>query len=316
MERKPLGMIPSKYDNRDYQLARFMTVEAAFPPSFILPHLPEIYDQGSIGQCVAFTVSEIQESNQLRETGQRMRLSNSWIYGNRDINTDYLGEGMQPRDALKHLVEDGVPPYDLMPGVYYYHYCWALVQNKKPELIAKARPQKALSYVRLLTNAEIQTALMNWGPVMMCISVFNSFDWTGSNGIVQHVGEGESSRGGHAMLCVGWKQINGSSYWIVHNSWGKYWGKGGVCFIPFNYDGIRIGGECWGVTDWTPPIVKEVVMDVPVQLVNDRTMVPVRFIAEALGGSARWDEATQTATFKVGDKTIEATLGSKVLKVY
>ncbi len=40
---------------------------------------------------------------------------------------------------------------------------------------------------------------------------------------------------------------------------------------------------------------KTVVMDVPAQLVNDRTMVPLRFIAEALGGSIEWDGATRTA---------------------
>lgn len=34
--------------------------------------------------------------------------------------------------------------------------------------------------------------------------------------------------------------------------------------------------------------------DVPPQLVNDRTMVPVRFIAEALGARVGWDEQSQT----------------------
>ncbi|HEY3368126.1 MAG TPA: N-acetylmuramoyl-L-alanine amidase family protein [Symbiobacteriaceae bacterium] len=38
-----------------------------------------------------------------------------------------------------------------------------------------------------------------------------------------------------------------------------------------------------------------VTLPVPAQLVNERTMVPLRFIAEALGGSAEWDEATRTA---------------------
>ena len=40
---------------------------------------------------------------------------------------------------------------------------------------------------------------------------------------------------------------------------------------------------------------KEIVTDVPPQLINDRTMVPVRFIFEALGASVTWDEATSTA---------------------
>lgn len=36
-------------------------------------------------------------------------------------------------------------------------------------------------------------------------------------------------------------------------------------------------------------------MDVPAQLVGDRTMVPLRFIAEALGGAVEWNPDTKTA---------------------
>ena len=59
----------------------------------------------------------------------------------------------------------------------------------------------------------------------------------------------------------------------------------------------------------------EIVMDVSVQMINDRIMVPVRFVAEAFGGIVKWNEDTQTATFIVNGKTVDATLGSKVLKV-
>ncbi len=37
-----------------------------------------------------------------------------------------------------------------------------------------------------------------------------------------------------------------------------------------------------------------VTLDVPAQLVNDRTMVPVRFISESLGTQVEWDDANQT----------------------
>ncbi|KQL49005.1 copper amine oxidase [Brevibacillus choshinensis] len=35
-------------------------------------------------------------------------------------------------------------------------------------------------------------------------------------------------------------------------------------------------------------------LDVPAQIINQRTMVPVRFIAEALSYNVNWDQATQT----------------------
>ena len=37
-------------------------------------------------------------------------------------------------------------------------------------------------------------------------------------------------------------------------------------------------------------------MDVPARLVNDKTMVPLRFLSENLGYTVTWDEATKTAT--------------------
>lgn len=43
---------------------------------------------------------------------------------------------------------------------------------------------------------------------------------------------------------------------------------------------------------------EEVVLDVPPQIVADRTLVPVRAVAEAFGCSVDWDGATQTVTIE------------------
>lgn len=47
---------------------------------------------------------------------------------------------------------------------------------------------------------------------------------------------------------------------------------------------------------------------------NDRTFVPLRFIAEALGNEVAWDANTQTITIKSGDKDIKFVLGSTKMK--
>ena len=44
---------------------------------------------------------------------------------------------------------------------------------------------------------------------------------------------------------------------------------------------------------------------------NDRTLVPVRAIVEAMGGSVNWDEETQTALLELGGDIITLTLGSQ-----
>jgi hypothetical protein len=40
----------------------------------------------------------------------------------------------------------------------------------------------------------------------------------------------------------------------------------------------------------------EITLDVPAQIVNDRTFVPLRFVSEALNNSVEWDGSTKTIT--------------------
>lgn len=41
-----------------------------------------------------------------------------------------------------------------------------------------------------------------------------------------------------------------------------------------------------------------ITLDKPAEIVNDRTMVPLRFVMESLGADVTWDEATQTVNIK------------------
>jgi hypothetical protein len=50
--------------------------------------------------------------------------------------------------------------------------------------------------------------------------------------------------------------------------------------------------------------------DVPPQMMNGRTMVPLRAIFEAMGAEIEWDNATQTATATKGDTVVILTVGS------
>ena len=54
-------------------------------------------------------------------------------------------------------------------------------------------------------------------------------------------------------------------------------------------------------------------LDVPAQTINDRTMVPLRAIFEALGASVDWDDATQTVTSVRGDITVTLEINSDTL---
>ena len=60
---------------------------------------------------------------------------------------------------------------------------------------------------------------------------------------------------------------------------------------------------------------KEVAFDVAPQLVNERTMVPVRAIFEALGATVEWDQQTNTVTSSKDGTVIQLTINNPIMKV-
>ena len=60
---------------------------------------------------------------------------------------------------------------------------------------------------------------------------------------------------------------------------------------------------------------EELVFDVQPQMINDRTMVPMRVIFEALGAKVDWDGATETVTATKGDLIVKTTIGNKIMTV-
>lgn len=55
--------------------------------------------------------------------------------------------------------------------------------------------------------------------------------------------------------------------------------------------------------------------DVPPQIINERTMVPLRAIFEALGATVDWDQATETVTSVRDDVTIKMTIGKNIIYI-
>ena len=59
----------------------------------------------------------------------------------------------------------------------------------------------------------------------------------------------------------------------------------------------------------------EISFDVPPQIINERTMVPLRAIFEALGASVDWDGSTQTVSAKRGDTNITLKINDNTMYV-
>lgn len=56
---------------------------------------------------------------------------------------------------------------------------------------------------------------------------------------------------------------------------------------------------------------KKLEMSVPARIENDRTLVPMRAIFEALGMTVTWDDGTKTVTADDGEKNVTMTIGKK-----
>ena len=59
---------------------------------------------------------------------------------------------------------------------------------------------------------------------------------------------------------------------------------------------LHIGEYSFTVTDVIKGETTTYELDVPAQIVNDRTLIPLRAVSEALGKTVSWDGSTRTAT--------------------
>jgi hypothetical protein len=257
-KERPLGAIPSPPDFRDYRLNEFTDVYKTFPNYYLVPPYKKesdipIYDQGYTSMCVAFTGATITEQQEYLEVGKFVRVSPGWIYGNRETGM-YIGEGMVPREAWAMLCKDGVSPYKDLPYIGSFSECYVQVKQKKELLRKTALNYKKKSYVALELNNidEIRTAIMKTGAINVSIAVCRDFDKVGSDGFLTTHTTG-NIRGYHSLACVGFFEKSGTIYLIIVNSWGKRWGKDGICYMPFNYKGIQ---ELWAITDMQRRVIE------------------------------------------------------------
>lgn len=54
----------------------------------------------------------------------------------------------------------------------------------------------------------------------------------------------------------------------------------------------------------------EIEFDVPPQIINGRTMVPIRAIFEKMGANVEWDQTTNSAICTKGDTVVKMTVDS------
>lgn len=228
------GCQPSPPDERDYSPAMVCLAGTLLPEEYLCTGM-KVLNQGSVGSCVAHACSTALGYGEKKSGMNNAHdFSRGYIYGNRK-DSDYQGEGMYLRQALKQLNHCGDCEYTDFPYNETYPQVKSRISAQKEALAAKAEPYKILNYFRCYTNEEVKRALLNQGSVVISIPVYSSF--AADCPIPKST---DTLKGGHAMCVIGWDKTG----WIIQNSWSSTWGKKGTMHLPYEYPIY----EFWGMT--------------------------------------------------------------------
>lgn len=239
-------LVKDKTDSRDLEYNKRHDVYAQLLPKKIdlRDKCSPIVDQGRLGSCTANAiVSGLREFMLLNDSSKHFeRLSRLFLYWwERELEgTVYRDSGASLRDGMKVLNKKGVClesswPYDIQT------FENPPAQNEMIE----AKNYTISGYQRIKSINEIKHALLINHLVVFGMTVFESFETVGADGIVPIPKDSEKELGGHAMCIVGYDDnFNGGSF-IVRNSWGATWGHAGYCYL--SYSVLKFMMDIWTV---------------------------------------------------------------------
>ncbi|KAI3811855.1 hypothetical protein L1987_21587 [Smallanthus sonchifolius] len=193
--------------------------------------VPQIKNQGHTNACWAFAAVSCVEALNFVATSNLVTLSEQEIYSCERFNQ--CGRG-NPGYAFNHIVtRDGIASDQDLPFTGQFGDCYPMMP----------RVASIDGYGIVPHNDELA---LKWAvahsPVAAVIEADESFCMN-STGIITH-----QSRVGylnHCVTIVGYNSIYGLDYWLIRNSWGKFWGNKGYGVMPRN---IRVKSGCCNMT--------------------------------------------------------------------
>lgn len=247
MPRHIYNLVPSRRDHRDFLY--FVSRDVALPAAADLGKAtPPIRDQGQEGSCTGFSITSARTALALR-TGDATPLSPAFLYyKERETEHDVTQDaGAEIRDGLDVLVNIGCAPEADFP------YVAGQYATPPPvSALADAGKYKAAMYQRLPGLAAIKHSIVIAQPVILGIAVYQSFEAVGADGRVPYPSASDSLLGGHAILCVGYRDdatAPGGGWLVLNNSWGPGAGDQGRYYLSYAYAiNPNLVDEAWTLT--------------------------------------------------------------------
>lgn len=192
-----------------------------------------VYDQGELGSCTAnagvlYRRWLAQKFPQYSAKDQD--LSRLFLYYQERLIDGDVGQddGSTTRTCCQVICKQGICPESDWP------YDASTFTNP-PQLVdmSDAVPYKAGAYHRAPDADTAISCLVSQYPVLMGVTLYESFEGIGSDGIMPMPGPGESVAGGHEMVIRGYSSSRAA--FLVQNSWAASWGLNGTLWMPAAY---------------------------------------------------------------------------------
>ncbi len=318
--------IESNPDPRNYHISKFIPREDKITDEkFILklPSLDVIINQTHYNACVGHSFATVKSILEYNKTNKWIDFDPFIIYGTR-YDGEYNGDGMYSWQAARNLYKEGAflrrdfNIQEEMPKLQSIVSDW---KRNNVDKVEAAKEQVISGYAYVYNVSQIKRALKNGMPVSVTWPIYSSFYNTDIDGVVSLKKPEDVLEGYHQMTIVGWTTTN---RWIVLNSWGTEYGMSGVYFIPFDYS----FDNAIAVSDTITPSkykAQKIILNVgsykfyvdgdthefdtvPI-ISDDRTLVPIRFITEALGCSVEWLDTTKEVIIRSEEALIRMKIG-------
>ena len=246
VQKSRYGWIPDVPDQRDMLYGAVRPVPSTLPPHIDLrPTCSSVEDQGNLGSCTGNALAGAVEFLERKDNVRFIDASRLFIYYNERAleGTIKSDAGAMIRDGIKTLKNQGVcsertwpyiiSKFSVKPGAACYK---------------EALKRQITSYHRILTLDEMRACLAEGFPFVFGFTVYESFESqeVAHSGVVQMPQPNERSLGGHAVLAVGYDDVQ--KRFIVRNSWGTGWGQKGYFTLPYEYLANRnLADDLWTI---------------------------------------------------------------------